>query len=544
MLGLIDSEVAPEPGAPARRIHFDRLGKLLSAPLGVFDAEYSWSAGFDFGKLVGRLERLMRAGRMPGGLYPQSEAVRLALGNGEFPGLELRYPIFQKGLTPETYCQFGIAFSPAEGRGAQKPGFALLPFINGASTFVFDVCERGQLDFEATTDIRGVGVVLRPPAAAQGLLNVTDAFHASISIREKPGKSQDIVVVGTQGGTRLSVQGLGLKWSADGAREALDLSVEASIDALRLVINGGEGDGFLQKILSGVHVEAQAALAFGMSLNSGFTFRGGGKLALDIGTHLDAGPVHVDSLRLAVEPTSEGIALSSGAVLRFDLGPLKAVVENIGIRTALRFTPGNLGPADLDVSFMPPNGVGLSLDAGGFKGGGFLRFDEPRGEYAGALELDFMGLFSVKAIGIINTKMPDGSPGFSLLIVITAEFTPIQLSFGFTLNGVGGILGLNRTIFVNALAEGIRTNAIKSILFPAGRHREHHAHHQRHQAVLPAAAGSLRRRADGEARLGHAVDHHRGARAAARSPDADVRHRRRAAGGPADGRRRRSCGCR
>ena len=62
--------------------------------------------------------------------------------------------------------------------------------------------------------------------------------------------------------------------------------------------------------------------------------------------------------------------------------------------------------------------------------------------------------------------MPDGSPGFSLLILITAEFTPIQLSFGFTLNGVGGLFGLNRTIFVDALADGIRTNAIKSILFP------------------------------------------------------------------------------
>jgi hypothetical protein len=292
------------------------------------------------------------------------------------------------------------------------------------------------------------------------------AFHAAIRVREKPQAAKEIILVGSPGGTRLSLQGLGINWFVDGSREKLDLGVEAEIDAVRLVIAGGEGDGFLQKILSGVHVEAQAALGFGMSLGSGFTFRGGGKLALDIGTHLDVGPVKVDALRLALEPTVDAFVLETGAVLKFDLGPMKAVVENIGLRSALRFKPGNLGPADLDVSFMPPNGVGLSLDAGGFKGGGFLRFDAARGEYAGALELDFMGLFSVKAIGIINTKMPDGSPGFSLLILITAEFTPIQLSFGFTLNGVGGLLGLNRTIFVNALVEGVRTNAIKSILFP------------------------------------------------------------------------------
>ena len=57
--------------------------------------------------------------------------------------------------------------------------------------------------------------------------------------------------------------------------------------------------------------------------------------------------------------------------------------------------------------------------------------------------------------------MPDGSPGFSLLVVITAEFaTPIQLGFGFVLVGVGGLLGLNRSMNVEALAEGVRTGAV------------------------------------------------------------------------------------
>ena len=82
------------------------------------------------------------------------------------------------------------------------------------------------------------------------------------------------------------------------------------------------------------------------------------------------------------------------------------------------------------------------------------------------MELEFKDLFSIKAFGIINTRMPDGSDGFSLLIIITAEFTPIQLGFGFTLNGVGGLLGLNRTVRIEVLKEGIKTNAIKSILFP------------------------------------------------------------------------------
>jgi uncharacterized protein DUF6603 len=466
LVGLIENEPSPAPGQPARLINWNRFSQFLTQPGQIVDDVFHWNTSFDLATFLARLEALMRSSALPGGLYPQSAAAQTAIGNLSANLPELRVPIFQAGLTPETYSQFGITFSPVEAQGGKKTGIALFPYIMGATEFHFDVCDRGELLFESSSDIRGVGIVIRPPADTQGLFNLTGAFHASVTIREKPSQAQEMVLVGSSGGSRLSIQGLGVKWFAEGAPQKLDLGVEGEINALRLVIAPGEGDGFLQKMFSGINVHAQAEVGFGMSLQSGFTFRGGSQLALDLGTHLDLGAVKVNRLRFAVAPANDQIVLESGVFLNFDFGPLSADVENIGVRSSIYFHPGNLGPADLNVSFMPPNGAGLSLDAGGFKGGGFLRFDEAKGEYAGALELDFQGLFSVKAIGIINTKMPDGAKGFSLLIVISAEFTPFQLSFGFTLNGVGGIFGLNRMIFVNALADGIRTNAISSILFP------------------------------------------------------------------------------
>ena len=46
---------------------------------------------------------------------------------------------------------------------------------------------------------------------------------------------------------------------------------------------------------------------------------------------------------------------------------------------------------------------------------------------------------------------------FSLLIIIFAEdFTPIPLGYGFTLNGIGGLLGVNRTVVVDVLRAGIK----------------------------------------------------------------------------------------
>ena len=77
---------------------------------------------------------------------------------------------------------------------------------------------------------------------------------------------------------------------------------------------------------------------------------------------------------------------------------------------------------------------------------GFLSFDVAKGEYSGAMFLEFQGGIAVKAFGLLTTRMPDGGKGYSLVVIISAEgFTPIQLGFGFTLTGIGGLLAINRT---------------------------------------------------------------------------------------------------
>src|SRR5205823_609446 len=102
-------------------------------------------------------------------------------------------------------------------------------------------------------------------------------------------------------------------------------------------------------------------------------------------------------------------------------------------------------------------------------GGGFLFFDVDRQEYAGVLQLSILDKISITAVGLITTKMPDGSKGFSLLVILSVEFSPgIQLGLGFALNGLGGLLGLNRTVMLEPLLAGVRTGAINSIMFPAG----------------------------------------------------------------------------
>src|SRR5262249_8472938 len=129
---------------------------------------------------------------------------------------------------------------------------------------------------------------------------------------------------------------------------------------------------------------------------------------------------------------------------------------------------GNLGPVDLGFDFVPPNGVGLTIDAAGVvTGGGFIAHDAALSQYAGALELTVHERLSLKAFGLVATRLPDGSPGYSMIVFIPAEgFQPIQLGMGFALLGIGGMVAINRTFDEDVLRAGLKNDTLGQLLFP------------------------------------------------------------------------------
>jgi hypothetical protein len=152
----------------------------------------------------------------------------------------------------------------------------------------------------------------------------------------------------------------------------------------------------------------------------------------------------------------------------FALGPFAAVVEEVGVALPWRVAEagGNVGPFQIDSPrFVPPHGLGLALTIDVVTGGGYLYLDAEKGEYAGVGELAMLGV-GITAIGLLATKLPDGQEAWSMFLSLSITFTGLQLGFGFTLNGLGGLVGVNRGLDEDALAEGVRTGALDAILFP------------------------------------------------------------------------------
>src|SRR5262249_39366199 len=218
-------------------------------------------------------------------------------------------------------------------------------------------------------------------------------------------------------------------------------------------------------------MRAEFDLGLAWSNNAGLSFHGGAGLeaTLPIDRSI-AGIITLSSAHLSLQAQDGRLAAETSLTGSLAIGPVKAVVDRIGLSTVVTFPPngGNLGVADLDFDFKPPTGIGLSIDTHGVvSGGGTLIHDPVQRLYAGTVQPSLADAFTVTAFGLIATRMPDGSPGYSLIVFITAEdFRPIPLGMGFTLQGIGGMIAVNRTFDQDVLRAGMQNDTLKNLLFP------------------------------------------------------------------------------
>lgn len=303
----------------------------------------------------------------------------------------------------------------------------------------------------------------------------TGEVDGRLSLDRTGPAGEPAAVLGPAEGTRLELGDVGLTATWRFAEGAMDAGGEAATTDSRLVVAPDDPDGFLASVLPAEGFAVEFGAGVGWSTDRGLYFVGGGAgLAADIPVSFSLGEVlTVETLSLAarVDPgtTPMTVPVHLAASPQVQLGPLSATIERLGLQANLTFpedADGNLGPVNVDLGFKPPSGAGIGVDASAVVGGGYLSFDPENERYAGTLQLT-IGSLTLTAVGLLTTRFPDGRDGFSLLVIITGEFPPLQLGFGFTLTGLGGLLGINRGTNTDVLRSGLRDGTLKSVLFPA-----------------------------------------------------------------------------
>ncbi len=215
---------------------------------------------------------------------------------------------------------------------------------------------------------------------------------------------------------------------------------------------------------------------FGMKLlydtREGFSFDGSASVKLEFNKEVkisDAFTLHGFGIEAGLK---EGLAkvIKAEVSTSFTVNFKQVVfyVENLGFGLNMNYLKedGSLGDFDISPSFKFPTGMGVTIDAAAVKGSGLISYKQEEEEFFGALELSILEKIEVKAMALLNLKLPDGEKGFSFIGLISAYFTPgIPIGMGFSLTGVGGVVGLNRKIERDKIQQGVRQGELGALLF-------------------------------------------------------------------------------
>jgi len=406
---------------------------------------------------------------------------------------------------PRFGTEVGVTLLPfADPADRTDQGLAVTPYVTG--TTEVDLSVEDNLRLTAAVRAQSPPAV-RPVVAftprgtrvlsldtAGRLVDGVDStfrFEAELSYSNDPGRP--LWSVGDETGSR--VEGHGVRFRV-GCGTPGDFEASVSVRDIRVVVDLAS-DGLLRSFLDAPVRIPIGDLTLGWSSErGGFVNVGlspaGFAISRSVDVDLGVGPVRVRTTDLALrldtaDSGGPSLVASVRAQLELSLGPVRITVNSPGIALSLSLAAG----ADdaLRVDPIPPVGATLAIASGPVSGSGSIQHDPATGRYSGALALQ-LSQIAVRGVALLDTRLPGGRRGFSLLVMLSARFDPgIQLGFGVTLTAVGGLVGVNRRIDVDALRERFAAGTAARVLDPPDPARALATQLPELAAIFPPAEG-------------------------------------------------------
>jgi len=288
-----------------------------------------------------------------------------------------------------------------------------------------------------------------------------------MSLRGAPEEPWKLIGFGDGAGISLGAAELSAEAMLSGSTQ--ELIAKLSLEQLKLFIDLSESDSFIAEVLPIDGFEIGFDVNALWSSRTGLSVTALADTEFDIPLNLSLGPINIPLLRIGVIPSPDELEVWFGVSASADIAIIKAAIEDIGLRARLTRTSdgaGMLGDFDLTVSFRPPRGIGVAIGAPGspISGGGYLRIDHAAGRYDGIIDLQIVKV-GITAIVLLDTQELE-SGAWSMFFALFIELPSIQLGFGISLDGVGGVAGIHRTLDPDALLEAVRSGAMDTVLFP------------------------------------------------------------------------------
>jgi hypothetical protein len=482
---------------PYTRVSFDwrQLQAMLHDPVSALKNTYHWgdpSQPFDHQRLLDALGRVLSAI----GVSTDVVVPGIQLDSGLPPDVvtqirpdvnALRVTLLQDvSVGDRTSYEIGFDLLAAAQSGETNPsGLIFRPRLKGSAQQSVPLGDLFSLKWTAAAsagDVLGVAFFPGKTSLTGGDITLGTALEIAGSSK------QPWYLLGNAQSARIEVYSPSLRFSLEGAvgdpemRVRLGTSGASGQPSCSVIIPADDADSFVKNAVGQNTIKFGCTPELIWSSKTGIAFNGSPTPNFNIPLNLALGPIKLQNVKISI---TEGQAARSnpsfvcrvGLDVGGTIGPIDFAIQGIGFacdlipysrQEVLALPPGADGPVlgnlGISLHFAAPDGVGLAIDAAGVTGGGFLAHDDTKREYSGVLQLQFIDL-ALQAFGLITTQVA-GSTGYSLLALVDAEFPPIQLGWGFTLDGVGGLLAVHRTASTDALHAALKAGQLSSILFP------------------------------------------------------------------------------
>ena len=483
-------------------VDWHALTRMITDPIGLLESRYGWgTAAFLGNDFVSNLSALLEVMSEPVRVRQLPRRVEEQLTGQSVPeadtapAKQLIASIFRGGEA--SGVDVGVSFYPLRPTtpGGLDAGIGVSPFVYGTTDLSFPLTSELALSFDATVALdSGIALSFRsgtPISFKAGLMDPggvveqisgkalvlltlgTVADDATLAAPSSSAPATDgsvpqatgpYTLIALPGGGVVEVASVTFGGGVEVAQGSLSPSFAVKLTGGHASLRPDGSDSFVASLIPSNGVDMKFDFGVRWSGTQGFSFEGSASASTDIPLNLSIAGLVLSGLHLGVLPSDTGIAFEVSVIAGASIGPIAVSLQRFGALVTLNGQDGNLGPFDLRLDFKPPSGVGLAVDAAGVSGGGFLDFDSAHHQYSGVLALKFNDL-ALQAFGLITTQVA-GSDGYSLIALIDADFPPVQLGWGFTLNGVGGLLAVHRTASVDALRAAVKSGKVSSILFP------------------------------------------------------------------------------
>lgn len=451
------------------KFHLDKLGDTLTKPQDVIKVTY-WSAGLDNVKTIAdinnvalpffrRVQAVLNAfgAQTNLGLPPASLGTNFSPDDKQRLEGMLTWAFEFYDADADRLNNIGAAIGLLENDATNAgAGLSLLPFGN----FSFKQ-SMGRWDLRLDFDCDPKGLKINKNGVSW-LGAGTHKAAANLDITPKPGQ-ENLFVLG--GSTRIEIGSPTLKGDFHLDNNQPDYGAVLNFAGNKIVLAAPQGDGFLAEILPKTGIDIPFDLGFGWSNTKGFYFAGSAKLDVTLTPKINLlNILRLNAMRLRLAADQTALSLNASINVGLSLGVLDATVGGVGVQYRWVY-PQNGEAGTVETKALLPDTIGLAIDTAGFVGGGYLHVEN--GRYTGVMEVCYHKKINFTVIVIVDTQLPGGQKGFSLLMLLSVSgFKEIPLGLGFSLAGIGGLLALHRGMDIDVLKAGIQNKSFDSILFP------------------------------------------------------------------------------